>query len=54
MRVVATSEGGRKITYDLIDVGETIGELSAIDGGKRSARLHAEVDADLARFTHKD
>ena len=54
MRVVVTSEGGREITYDIIDPGETIGELSAIDGGKRSARVLAEQDAELAKFEHRD
>lgn len=54
MRVVVTSEGGREITYDIIEGGETIGELSAVDGGKRSARVLAEEDVELAKFAQKD
>ena len=54
MRVVVTSEGGREITYDIIEAGETIGELSAIDGGKRSARVLAEADAELAKIGQRD
>ena len=53
-RAVVTSEGGREITYDIIEEGETIGELAAIDGGARSARVLAEDEVELAKFKQRD
>lgn len=49
-RVAVFSGGGREVTYDVIEPGETIGELAAIDGQKRSASVLALDEVTLARI----
>lgn len=48
VRVVNYSLSGREITFDDIDTGGYLGELSAIDGGPRSASIVALTDTLVA------
>jgi CRP-like cAMP-binding protein len=53
--ILVTSTEGREIVVDVFSAGSLLGELSAIDGGSRSASATALVDVDvltvpIARF----
>lgn len=48
VRVVNYSLSGREITFDDIDAGGYLGELSAIDGGPRSASIVALTETQVA------
>ncbi|MFY8093111.1 MAG: Crp/Fnr family transcriptional regulator [Niveispirillum sp.] len=48
VRVVNYSLSGREITFDDIDAGGYLGELSAIDGGPRSASIVALTETLVA------
>ena len=43
-RVVHRVEGGEEVNIASIEAGDTIGAISAIDGGRRSATVIANVD----------
>ena len=47
-RVVHRIDGGDEINIAQLDAGETIGAISAIDGGRRSATVIANVDCGTA------
>ena len=49
--VVHRIEGGEEINIAQLDAGETIGAISAIDGGRRSATVIANVDCGTATVT---
>lgn len=48
VRVVNYSLSGREITFDDVDAGGYLGELSAIDGGSRSASIVALTETLVA------
>ena len=48
VNIVSFSSTGREITFAEVGVGETVGELAAIDGQPRSASVVATEDALLA------
>ncbi|MDP4301090.1 Crp/Fnr family transcriptional regulator [Leptothrix discophora] len=54
VRVVALSPNGREVSFREAGAGETIGEMSAIDGLPRSATVVALQDALLARLHPQD
>jgi CRP-like cAMP-binding protein len=48
VRIVNHSLNGREISFDDVEVGGFFGELSAIDGGPRSATVVAEASTQVA------
>ena len=52
-RIQVVTPGGRHVTYDIVEAGETVGELAAIDGGNRSADVVAQAEVELARLPQK-
>lgn len=50
VRVVSHSAGGREISFDDIEAGGFVGEMSAIDGLPRSASVVAVADGTLIAF----
>jgi len=53
VRAAAFSTGGKQVTYREIGAGELFGELSAIDGRRRSADVIALQDSLLASMSPK-
>lgn len=51
VRIVNFSTSGREIAYATIEPGSYFGELSAIDGQRRSANVVAVTDCDLASIS---
>lgn len=51
VRIVNFSTSGREIAYATIEPGSYFGELSAIDGQRRSANVVAITDCDLASIS---
>ena len=47
VKVFTTSAGGREVILDVLDAGSVLGELSAIDGGRRSASASALTDVEM-------
>jgi CRP/FNR family cyclic AMP-dependent transcriptional regulator len=47
VKVWVLSGSGRSVILDVLDVGSVVGELSAIDGGPRSAHASALCDGEL-------
>ncbi len=54
VRVTIFSRTGREINYRDLEVGETFGELSAIDGEPRSANVIAQTQAIVGTITAAD
>jgi len=54
LRVVALSPGGREVSFRDLGVGETIGEMAALDGRPRSATVVALQESLLARLRPAD
>lgn len=50
VRVLSHSAGGREISFDDIDAGEFVGEMSALDGRPRSASVVALREGTLIAF----
>ena len=48
LKVSVSTPGGEELVLGWKDAGEGFGELSALDGGPRSARITAVADAELA------
>ncbi|MGI9646536.1 MAG: Crp/Fnr family transcriptional regulator [Ilumatobacteraceae bacterium] len=48
LKVSVSTPGGEELVLGWKEAGEGFGELSALDGGPRSARITAVVDAELA------
>ena len=51
LRVIAWSPGGREVSFREVGAGESIGELSAIDGRPRSASVVALSETLVARLS---
>ena len=51
LRAVAWSPSGREVSFRDVEAGQTIGEMSAIDGRPRSASVVALVDSLVLRLT---
>ena len=47
IKLVSTAASGAELVLDLLSEGEIVGELSAIDGGARSATAVALTDVDV-------
>ncbi len=54
VRVAQFTQGGREIAFAEIGVGGHVGEIAAIDGGRRSAYVVAETDTVLAVLAQED
>jgi CRP/FNR family transcriptional regulator, cyclic AMP receptor protein len=54
LKVTFYSESGRQIDFRDLHAGESFGELSAIDGQRRSASVIAQTDATVAAMTAPD
>ena len=54
VRVTAFSAAGRQLTYRDLQAGEWFGEISAIDGGPRSADVYACREASLLSLGASD
>jgi CRP/FNR family transcriptional regulator, cyclic AMP receptor protein len=53
-RVVHTLDGTDEVTIALVSDGDTLGEISAIDGGGASATVIAEDDCTVAELARAD
>jgi CRP/FNR family transcriptional regulator, cyclic AMP receptor protein len=50
LKAVTTSPQGEELLLAVVEVGETVGELTVADGGARSATVAALVDAAVVRI----
>ncbi|GIW23548.1 MAG: hypothetical protein KatS3mg068_2555 [Candidatus Sericytochromatia bacterium] len=51
LEVLVKTEGKKEISLSFIDEGEVFGELSFLDGRKRSAKIVAKSDVELLQLT---
>jgi CRP-like cAMP-binding protein len=54
VKVALTSPGGREVVLEVCGPGELLGELSAIDGGTRSASASALEQCTALLVSHRD
>src|SRR5678816_1219169 len=54
VKVALTSPGGREVVLEVCGPGELLGELSAIDGGTRSASASALEPCTALLVSHRD
>lgn len=52
VKVVVTSANGQEVVLDVLEAGDLLGELSAIDGGARSAMAVALTQTEVLAISH--
>lgn len=54
VKISSLSDGGKEIVLNIINAGETVGEIAVLDGDERSADATAMTDCELLVLNRRD